>query len=283
MDLGPVEPASAAIEVRLSKAQIAVIWPGLNYIVGAYMVRESGGQTGTSYLFQLQPLPPGFDSGTFSQSMMNRLGWLCVKLEAMRVTGGRVRLDAFELRGAAFSARTSIKVERIKIRGARKRGAESKRIPVSAGRPVRRISRDKKAVIKYLENCMKRAVRQFRKTAGSRQYKESSKEWQSHLQWVKYRLAYFKPYRRPGLGARGLQILCVNELVKMAEDAIRIRGYKMPAAESLRHVIRQFIAYSRRGRIGQYNHVYMLRKSKSPLAKATLFEFIEPRLYLEKS
>ena len=52
----------------------------------------------------------------------------------MRAAGGRVRLDAFELRATAFSARTSIKVERMKIGKARKPGVESEGAAVTATR-----------------------------------------------------------------------------------------------------------------------------------------------------
>jgi hypothetical protein len=50
-------------------------------------------------------MPPGFDSGTFSQSMMEGIKHLWIKLKPKASKGGRIRMDAFELREAALSAR----------------------------------------------------------------------------------------------------------------------------------------------------------------------------------
>ena len=283
MKLETVEPVSAAIELKLSSAQILVIWSGLNHIICAYQTREAVGRAITAYPFQLVPLPPELDSGTFSQEMMNRVGSLWTKLKSLRSTGGKVQLDSFELRAAAYSARTSVKVARMEMREARKEGKESTSRTVAAKQALKQVSQGKKQVIDFLERYMKRAERLLRKTAGSDQQKALSKEWRSHLRWIVFHLAYFKPYRIPGRSARQMQIQWVEELVKMAEAAILIRRLKLPAPDRLRKVIRQFLFYSRRGRIARYHHVYMLRNSNKPFASARLFEFIEPRLYLEKS
>lgn len=44
---------STLIKTGLSKAQIAIIWPGLNFIVCSYLTWQQTGQLLTSYPFRL--------------------------------------------------------------------------------------------------------------------------------------------------------------------------------------------------------------------------------------
>jgi hypothetical protein len=92
--------SSTEIMRRLTRAQSILIWKGLDCIVRAFQTRTLAGQAPTSFPFGIQQLPVGFDSGTFSPTMMDRIIRLRAKLEPKIKTGGRIRMDAFEARAA---------------------------------------------------------------------------------------------------------------------------------------------------------------------------------------
>lgn len=50
----PAGTDSTAIKVRLSKDQVSMIWPGLNYIICQFLTREQCGQSVSSYPFRIQ-------------------------------------------------------------------------------------------------------------------------------------------------------------------------------------------------------------------------------------
>ena len=128
----PAGTDSTAIKVQLTKDQISMIWPDLNYIVCQWLTLEQSGQSVTCYPFRILPLPPGSDSGTFSASMMDRINQVFAKVRPIRTTGGEAWLDEFELRAAIFSARMSVKLERYQVRKASKKGASARRRVASA-------------------------------------------------------------------------------------------------------------------------------------------------------
>lgn len=283
MDLEPVEPADAAIGLRLTKGQIELIWPGLNHVMCGALTREARRAVRTAYPFRIQPLPPGFDSGTFSPQMMNRVGVLQVKLQPLKQTGGKVRLDTFELRAAAYCARTSSAVFRMDLKKARKQGASGRHRADLAEKSLERLQTRKPRLLEFLETHMKRAESQFLKVVPRDEYRALSNEWKSHLRWMEFNLAYFKPFRASPISLRKTRIDWVDQLVRMAEKAITARKLQLPEEERLRGIIRLYLNYSRRGRMGSFHHRYMLDNSESPIAQAKLFEFLEPRLYLERA
>ncbi len=277
---GPTDPK---IPVRLSKAQIARIWPGLSCIVRAYTARSSGLDITTSYPFRMYPLPRGFDSGSFSQQLMDRILAFRAELQRKSKTGGRFRLDSFDLRAAAFSARITGKLGRMRVLKPRKKGAGT--LPPSAHERqiLAKQFKATQTIVRELERFTKRANRRFIKTASQNEFKALSREWQSHLRWMRFRLVYFKPIRKFLKSLRPRYQDQIDRLVWMAERAIKDRKFQPPSAKSLRHEIRLFVNYCRRGRIPRYHHRYMLENSESPGARARLFEFLEPRLYLRKA
>jgi hypothetical protein len=277
---GPIDPK---ISAQFSKAQASLIWPGLDYIVRAYMTRQGAGSSRTSYPFQLYPPKRGFDTGTFSTSMMNRVIRAYAELQPKTKAGGQFILDVYELRAAAFAARVTRRLHRLQIVKPRKKGRgtlppsdRSKRILAKQAAATQR-------VVRYLERLMKRANRRFIRSATQNQFRALSKEWQSHLRWMQFNLAYFKPAASLMKSLRPFYQNQINCLVRMAEQAISDRRLQLPSAKSLRHTIRLFLNYSRRGRIGRYDLPYMLKNSDSPFARTRLFEFLEPRLYLKRA
>jgi hypothetical protein len=214
---------------------------------------------------------------------MNRMIGLCAKLKPKRSKGGTFKLDSFELRCAAFSARVTLKLEGFEAQEPRKSnpnvlGKRSGRDPNAVKNLVLRI----RNCLKFLEREMKRAKRQFLKVGTSSEFKALSKEWRSHLRWMQYHLAYFKPFRPVGPEVRRMQWKTVDLLVAMAKKAIEAKGVEVPDQKLLRKIIRQFIRDCHRGRVGHHDFRYMLHHQQSPIAQSELFEYVARRLGKEK-
>jgi hypothetical protein len=140
-----------------------------------------------------------------------------------------------------------------------------------------------KRLIRSLERHMKRGHRRLLNEISPIQFRALSKEWQSHLRWMRFHLIYFKPFRPLGARQRKRQQEIIDRLVSMAKQAILAERFRPPNERVLRRVIRQFVRYSRRGRQGAKHHRYMLTYSESPFAQAALLQFIERRINLRKS
>jgi hypothetical protein len=137
-------------------------------------------------------------------------------------------------------------------------------------------------VIKSLERNLKRATRSSLKITPQSEFAKMSKEWQSHLRWMKFHLAYFKDVK----GARGRRFVhrgVIDRLIAIAEEAIVREGFEIPDARELRNVVRLFVRYSRRGRIGTFHFRYMLENSQRRAAQEFLFEFVQKRIHLQEA
>jgi hypothetical protein len=279
----PVGTDSTGVKLRLTEEQVSVIWPGLNYIICQFLTRQDTGQAVTSYPFRIQPLPPGSDSGTFSAAMMDRFQKLWSKIQPIKTTGGDLQLDEFELRAAIFAARTSVKLERRDVQKTQKQGAKTKRRMAGAKRALNKQVRKKEEVVAFLETALKRASRLLTSEIGAEEFKTQSKEWQSHLLWIEYHLTYFKPFRTTELSITKLHRGWVEILVGIAEKAIAELGYELPEPAELRAAMRQYLAYSLRGRMGEYDHIFMLRNSASSVAQMKLFDFVNERIALREA
>lgn len=137
----------------------------------------------------------------------------------------------------------------------------------------------KEGVVGFLENELKRANRLFKSAVGSEQFKVQSNEWRSHLKWIEFQLTYFKPFPRPC--RLKLRRAWLDKLVQMAEKAIVDHGYELPESAELRTVVRQFLTYSLRGRLDEYNHTFMVRNEDSSVALLKLLDFVQERLVLK--
>lgn len=273
----------AAVEVRLNKEQVSAIWPGLNYIICQWLTKKEAGQSITSYPFQSRPLPPGSDSGTFSARMMDRVQQLWIKSQPIRATGGTIWLDEFELRAAILSARTSVKHERYEIqREAKKRTAAQSRV-ANAKRALKRKLPGKERVVEFLETALKQANRRLKSVVGPEEFKSQSAEWQSHLRWIEWHLTYFKSVPVLSKSIRKMQKDWVDILVDKAEKAIVNLKYKLPEPAALRRVMSLFLTYSLRGRMGTYNHIFMVQNQNTPAGEFELFDFVNKRIPLKKA
>ena len=278
-----VETDSTAVRLRLTKDQVSVIWPGLNFIICQFLTRQETGQAVTSYPFRIQPLPSGADSGTFSAPMMERIQKLWSKIQPIKTNGGDLQLDEFELRAAIFAARTSVKLDRRDVEKTRRQGAKTKRRVAGAKRALNKQVREKTEAVEFIETALKRASRLLASEIGAEEFKTQSKEWQSHLLWIEYHLTYFKPFRTTDMSITKLHRGWVDILVGMAEKAIAELGYELPEPAELRAAMRQYLTYSLRGRMGEYHHIFMLRNRDRSVAQMKLFDFVQERIPLREA
>ena len=212
--------------------------------------------------------------------MMNRTLRLCAKLRPRRSTGGMFKLDPFELRAAAFAARITLKMGRFEAQTTRTSTPQVRKRQGMDLATVRNLAVKTKLCLRFLEQEMKRATRQFLKSATSGELKILSEEWRVHLRWMKYHLAYFKPFRPVGPGLRRLQRKRIDLLLAMAKKAMDSKKGRIPNDKLVRDVIRRFIRDCHRGRVGDRNFLYMLKNQESPIALAELLEYVAPRLGL---
>jgi hypothetical protein len=168
-----------AIRLRLSKSQMTVIWPGLDLIVRNRLTEIRTGESPNSYPFRNLPLPRGYDSGTWSEAMMNRIFDLWGRLQPKAKTGGRVRLNFVELRVAALAARITLKLKRVAVDNARRWDAKTKKRCRLDRSAIENLERSTKRVITSLERQMKRANRQFLSLNPRYEFVLLSKTWQN--------------------------------------------------------------------------------------------------------
>ena len=127
---------------------------------------------------------------------------------------------------------------------------------------------------------MKRANRRLLSMASRNEYTAQSKQWRSHLQWMRFHLAYFKPLPPALRGHRIRQRNYIDLLMAMAEEGIKHQGYAHAEPEKLRRILRMFARYSPRGRIPIFHLRYMLDNCQSRKAQIRIVEFIEKRITL---
>jgi len=188
------------------------------------------------------------------------------------------RLDSFELRGAAFAARVTLKIRRFEANKIRSSSPQIRNRQGLNPNAVKKLALRLKRCLRFLEREMKRAARQFFKDSTIREFKALSTEWRAHLRWMKYHLAYFKPFRPVGPGIRRMQRKRIDLLVAMAKKAIEAEKRQIPNDKLVRGVIRRFIRDCHRGRVVDHNFLYMLKNQQSPMAQAELLEYVAPRL-----
>src|ERR1035437_6380406 len=87
---------------------MSVLWPGLDLITSLHKERNTKGGIRFEYPFRMYPPPAGFDRGAFDQEMMNEILALWERLHPRSTTGGRMQMNAVELRAAAFAVRANI-------------------------------------------------------------------------------------------------------------------------------------------------------------------------------
>jgi hypothetical protein len=132
------------------------------------------------------------------------------------------------------------------------------------------------STIKTLERHMKRANRALKANVGEAAYNEVLLGWKQHLKWVRLHLVYFRPLP-PVAHRRRAQRLLIDAAVDTASRGLRERGYALPAAKKLRHLIRLAVRYTRELRTG-FSIRYIAEGAV--IAQRYLADFVEQRVRL---
>ena len=81
------------VTVKLTKAHIEVIAPGLEMLAESYRERVKYGTSRFAYPFRIYPPPRGFERGTFDQVIMEKILSLAGLLKTERTRGRGIEMD----------------------------------------------------------------------------------------------------------------------------------------------------------------------------------------------
>jgi hypothetical protein len=292
----------AAICFRLTAAQMSVIWPGLDLILKAHITRREKRRVLYAYPFDLYPLPRGYYIGTYNVALMNQIIALWNALRTKSTTGGRVQMNAIQVRAAIFAVRVNQGLWRRRNNDVRRRNADTKRMSteinrmnVEAGHVNTEIKKSRcvdeenleplrnksQRVLRSLERHMKQANRHFLTLVPRDEYAALMDAWRKHLRWMRLRLVYFTPLRPATQGGKHLHQIILDKLGEMAEHGLRSKGYQPPDAKELRRIMRLYVQYARRGREYNYTLPTLMQREQSFIRTNHLAHFVLDRVVLE--
>ena len=272
---------TTAIRFRFSAAQMSVLWTGLDLLISLHKERNTKGGIRFEYPFRMYPPPAGFDRGAFDQEMMDEILALWERLRPISTTGGRMQMNAVELRAAIFAIRAHISFVRRRRNDFGKRPGPKNEPPID-DQSFEQLKIESKRVIHSLERRMKRGNNALLKSATREEYAALMGRWRLHLRWMHLRLVWFKPLRPIILSGRIRQQQDLDELMKMAERGLKNAGYQPPEARELRRMMRLFARSARRFREGGYFVRTMLRNKTDFTNTWHLGQFVLDRLTLEE-
>jgi hypothetical protein len=87
---------------------MSYIWPGLDLIAKGYSLHRAGKNSRFCYPFRLDPPSPGFSRGEYNADLMSHLIELRNRLRPKANAGGRVQMDAIEIRAAVLAIRVNL-------------------------------------------------------------------------------------------------------------------------------------------------------------------------------
>jgi hypothetical protein len=256
--LGGADYIATATRFRLSRSQMSVALPGLDRVIRSYNSRRRQGGSRNAYPFRIYPPPSGFDRGTFDREFMDMVVALGRRLYAKVKAGGRVQMDAIELRAGIFAIRANVDFYRQRRRYQRRLSPQEKIEVLLDDESFGRLKIRSQRVILTLERHMKRANRALAKSITPDRYAAIANAWKAHLLWMWLHIAYFKPMVRVIHGRRIQQQQTIDTLMKMAASGIRSEGYQPPDDKELRRIVRLYVRSARRGREGFYSAAYLL-------------------------
>jgi hypothetical protein len=212
---------------------------------------------------------------------MDQMVELWKRLRPKAKTGGRTEMTAIEVRAAVLAVRVNWDFWRYEKHRQRKNLARAKQVVGVDPETLRQLQKRAQRTIHSLERHMKRANRQLLSLVGQVAYTALMSVWRGHMRWIRLHLVYFRP-RRPILKAskKRYQII-LDDLEKMAREAIAQEGYQQPTEGELRHVMRLFARSARRGRQGTFDMPYMLRHRQDRSVKSKLAKFVLGRIHLQ--
>ena len=141
-------------------------------------------------------------------------------LRDRKTSGGRVQMDTFHLRAAAFAVRAYIDFIRMQRYQKRRQSPRTKILLRIDDDSFQLLKAKSKAVIRFLERHMKRANKVLHQAVTGDQYHALMADWIGHLRWMRLHIAYFKPLVKPILGRRIRQQRDLDELMRMAQRGL---------------------------------------------------------------
>lgn len=223
---------------------MSIIWPGLDLIIKSDVSRRTRGGIRYAYPFQLYPPVSGFDRGKLDQSFMDEISALWKRLHSKSKSGGRVEMDTIELRTLIFTIRAYIDFVRYGRHSGRPYSQKAKTLLRIDNESLERLKISSKRVILTLERHLKRANRALQRSIPQSAFVALTRAWRAHLLWMRLNIAYFRTSPPVVVGRK----THFDELMKMAERAIRHEGYQPPDAKELRRMMRLFASSAWRGR-----------------------------------
>ena len=270
------------IRLRLSAVQMSVIWPGLDVLVKSYVARRDKKWTLYGCNLRMYPPPAEFDRGLFHPCLMDQIIDLRKRFRPNAQVGGRVQMNAIEVRAAIYAVRVNLGYWRWSRHYRRHLSPEAKVTYQLDAQSFNRLKVRSQRVIGSLERHMKRANRFLAKAASRDAYLALMGDWKAHLRWMHLHIAYFKPSPPVirSYKARHQQIL--DDLTQMADRGIRNAGYLPPDRAEVRRMMRLFVRSCRRGREGFFTFQYLLEHKRYFTATRRLAEFVLSRLALKE-
>jgi hypothetical protein len=259
------------------------ICDGLDLINKSYIARQTKGGIRYEYPFRVYPPPSGFIRGTFDQGFMDVIIGLLRRLISKAKTGGRVQMDAIELRAAIFSIRANIDFVRRRRRFNRRASPEAKAMFQLDNESFVQLKDKSNRVIHTLERHLKRANRTLIKDVTRDAYDLLMHAWRLHLRWMWLHIAYFKPMP-PVIGPRRIRHQRdLDELTKMARSGIEGEGLESPDDQVLRKMMRLYVRSARRGREGKWTAAFLRDPQNRAYAPLILSVFVLRRLDLKEA
>jgi hypothetical protein len=222
---------------------------------------------------------------------MNKVLNLWRRLRPKAHNGGRVPMNAIEIRSAILAVRINLdwcRYERDKahkyakkLRGTRY-APEAERTLQLVMENLNEVKKKAPRIIRSLERHLKRANSRLLAEMDPLHYDAYMKLWRAHVRWIRLHLVYFKPWRIGPPRRKTFYQAILTELEKIARIAIGEDGYEQPDAKELRRIMRLFTLSSRRGRQDKIDIHYMLSNEHSWRTKDHLVKFICRRLDLKR-
>jgi hypothetical protein len=272
---------STGIRLRLSAVQMSVIWPGLDLLVKSYVAKRDTKHTLYEFPFRVYPPPKWFDRGKSHPYLMEGIIDLRERLLPKARVGGRVQMNAIDVRAAIYSVRVNLSYWRKERHDKRHWSHELKKRYELDAASFDLLKVRSERVIRSLERHMKRANRSLLKSATRDGYAAIMSDWKAHLRWMHLHIAYFKPLPPVIRGRKTRYQQILDALVLMANRAIQNDGYVPPESRELRKMMRLYVRSVRRGR-ETYSIRFLLDNFGTLNAAWHLARFVLQRLTLKE-